>query len=102
MMTSEVCHNCGNSECNCIFINSIKPKYDIELSCNLENSEGNAFTMMGKIRLALREVDAPKDEFEEYKNAAISGDYKNLLKVSASYFRLVDDSGLYEFVYKEE
>ena len=56
--------------------NMAKKKYD------LVGIDGNAFSVMGYVRNAMREQKFGKDAIEEYTKAAMSGDYDNLLCVS--------------------
>ena len=53
-------------------------KYD------LVGVDGNAFSVMGYVRRALKETGL-RDLMEEYSNKAMSGDYNNLLSVSIEY-----------------
>jgi hypothetical protein len=48
----------------------------------LSGQDGNAFAILGKVIAALRRAKATKDQIAEYRNAATSGDYDNLLRVS--------------------
>lgn len=44
--------------------------------------DGNAFSVMGYVRRAMRECGKSQQEQQEYSNKAMSGDYNNLLCVS--------------------
>jgi len=44
--------------------------------------DGNAFSIMGYVRRAMKETGFTKDEIEAYTKDATSGDYDHLLVVS--------------------
>ena len=46
---------------------------------------GNAFSIMGHVKQALRRAGADKEYIDKYLNEAISRDYDNLLAVSMEY-----------------
>jgi hypothetical protein len=54
-----------------------KPKYDVEVE--LIGHDGNAFLLLGKVRRALKQAGAPKEEIEKFLEEAMSGDYDHLL-----------------------
>lgn len=45
----------------------------------VEITDGNAFSIMGAIRNALKENEVPADEISEFLKECKSGDYDNLL-----------------------
>lgn len=47
--------------------------------------DGNAFSVLGAVQRALKEAGTPKAKIDEYVDRATSGDYKNLLAVSAEF-----------------
>ena len=47
--------------------------------------DGNAFAIMGAVSAALRKAGRSREEIEEYRTKATSGDYNNLLRVSMDY-----------------
>jgi hypothetical protein len=49
----------------------------------LVGEDGNAFAIMGRVTAAMRKAGLPKEAIDEYRKAAMSGDYNNLLAVSA-------------------
>jgi hypothetical protein len=51
----------------------------------LVGEDGNAFSIMGRVKQALRRAGADKEYVDKYLNEAISGDYYNLLAVSMEY-----------------
>ena len=55
------------------------PKFpDIEVE--LTGHDGNAFFILGKVKQALRQADASKEQLDEFHTDAISGDYDHLLQ----------------------
>lgn len=59
---------------------------------NLDNEEGNAYVVMGRVQNALKEHGVEQREIEEYIRESTSGDYEHLLAtvhrwVTASYKR---------------
>lgn len=54
------------------------PKYP-HISVKLVGEDGNAFAILGKVRLALKRNDVPQDQIDEYLAESMSGDYDNLL-----------------------
>lgn len=63
------------------------PKYDIDVE--LIGQDGNAFAIMGAVDRVLRSIGVSKDEREAYMNEAMSGDYGNLLRVTAEWVNIV-------------
>ncbi len=51
----------------------------------LTGEDGNAFSVMGRVKKALKQSGADKEYIDKYLNAATSGDYDNLLVVSMEY-----------------
>jgi hypothetical protein len=51
----------------------------------LIGQDGNAFSIMGHVKQALRRAGADKEYIDKYLNESISGDYDNLLTVSMEY-----------------
>ena len=51
----------------------------------LTGQDGNAFSIMGRVKKALKHAGADKEYIDKYLNAATSGDYDNLLVVSMEY-----------------
>lgn len=50
----------------------------------IEMPDGNAFSIMGAVKKALKR-NGQADQVEEYLTKAMSGDYDNLLRVSMEY-----------------
>lgn len=63
------------------------PKYDIDVE--LIGQDGNAFAIMGAVDRVLQSIGVSKDEREAYMNEAMSGDYGNLLRVTAEWVNIV-------------
>ena len=51
----------------------------------LIGQDGNALSVMGLVKKALKHSGADKEYVDKYLNAATSGDYDNLLVVSMEY-----------------
>lgn len=55
------------------------PKYpDIEVQ--LSGEDGNAFSIIGSVRQALRRANVPKEDVEAFTSEAMSDDYDNVLR----------------------
>ena len=46
----------------------------------LSGEDGNAFTILGRVRRAMRAGGVPADDIEAFTNEATSGDYDHLLQ----------------------
>ena len=51
----------------------------------LVGEDGNAFSIMGRIKQSLRRAGADKEYIDKYLNEVTSGDYDHLLVVSWEY-----------------
>ena len=51
----------------------------------LTGEDGNAYSIMGRIKQALRRAGADREYIDKYLKDATSGDYDNLLVVSMQY-----------------
>lgn len=60
-----------------------------KIKVKLVGTDGNAFSVMGNVRKALRKGGVPQEEIEAFSAEAMSGDYNNLL---ATCMRWVDVS----------
>ena len=47
--------------------------------------DGNAFSILGRVKLALKRAGADKEYIDQYLSEATSGDYDPLLAVSMGY-----------------
>lgn len=59
------------------------PKFNINVK--LTGKDGNAFTIMGKVKLALKKAGATEEEISEYINESMSGDYNHLLRTAQTW-----------------
>lgn len=69
------------------------PKYNVPLKIDLSGPDGNAFVILGRVRSILRQIGASDEEVQAYRTQATSGDYQNLLAVTAEWvdFKPIDD-----------
>ena len=51
----------------------------------LVGEDGNAFSIMGRVKKALKHAGADKEYIDKYLKKATSGDYDHLLVVSMGY-----------------
>ena len=51
----------------------------------LIGQDGNAFSIMGNVRRALKRAGADKEYIDKYSKEAMAGDYDNLLCVTMEY-----------------
>jgi hypothetical protein len=51
----------------------------------LIGEDGNAFSILGKVRKALRKGNVPSQEIESIMDEAMSGDYDELLQTVMKY-----------------
>jgi len=58
---------------------------DIKPTIELTSVDGNAFSVMGHVKQALKRAGADKEYIDQYINEATSGDYNHLLAVSMAY-----------------
>jgi hypothetical protein len=52
---------------------------------NLVGEDGNAFSIMGRVKKALRRSGADREYVDKYLEEATAGDYDNLLVVTMRY-----------------
>lgn len=62
------------------------PRYP-DVTVELTGTSGNAFSIIGTVRNALRRAKVPADEVSAFQKEAMSGDYDNVL---AAAMRWVD------------
>lgn len=62
----------------------------------LAGEDGNAFAIMGRVRLAMRRAGLPREAIAEYVAEATSGDYDNLLRVTCRTVNAFGDEDKYE------
>ncbi len=54
----------------------------------LVGEDGNAFSIMGRVRKALMQAGADQEYIDRYLSEATSGDYDHLLVVSTEYINV--------------
>lgn len=54
--------------------------------------DGNAFTIIGRVTMAMKAAGIPDDEIEAYRKESTSGDYNKLLRVT---FQTVNTSDVF-------
>lgn len=54
------------------------PKYP-NIEVQLSGTDGNAFSIMGKVRRAMKRNGVSDDEIQKYTDESTSGDYDHLL-----------------------
>lgn len=57
------------------------PKFP-NVSVDFSGQDGNAFMVMGAVTKAMRRAGCSEHDVSEYRKAATSGDYDNLLRVT--------------------
>jgi len=53
-----------------------------EIEVQLVGEDGNAFAIMGRVTKAMKRAGISKEEIDNYRKDAMSGDYNNLLAVT--------------------
>ena len=51
----------------------------------LTGIDGNAFSIMGEVKRALKKAGRSREEIQEYLRESMAGDYNNLLTVAHKY-----------------
>jgi hypothetical protein len=59
------------------------PKTNVTVT--LTGEDGNAFSIMGRVTLAMRRAGVPKETIDAYRAEATSGDYDHLLQTTMAY-----------------
>lgn len=59
------------------------PKTNVKVE--LTGTDGNAFAILGKVRVAMKRAGVPAETIEAYTKEATSGDYDHLLATSMEY-----------------
>ncbi len=54
----------------------------------LVGTDGNAFSILGRVQKALRNAGADEEYIQKYQDEATSGDYDNLLVVTMGYVQV--------------
>lgn len=60
-------------------------KPEIKPTVNLIGEDGNAFSIIGKVKKTLASAGADKEYVKQYMNEAMAGDYDHLLIVTMGY-----------------
>lgn len=71
------------------------PDVKVDLG-NLGGPAGNAYAVMGNVAAAMRKAGKSKEQIDEYKEDATSGDYHNLLRVTYRTVKVVDHFDTYD------
>lgn len=56
-----------------------------EIEVTLSGQDGNAFSIMSRVKASLRRAGVASFEIDEYLLESMSGDYDNLLRVASSW-----------------
>jgi len=64
-----------------------------EIKVKLVGEDGNAFSILGRVRKALRNGGVPQDKIEEFTKEATSGDYDHLLQTVMNWVEGPDVEG---------
>jgi len=59
--------------------NTSTPKYKVTVGIDFDGPDGNAFAIMAKVKRALQNAGASKEEITQYTMDSMSGDYDNLV-----------------------
>jgi hypothetical protein len=62
----------------------MSPRYP-DVHVQLSDEDGNAFSIIGRTRLALRRGGASREEIDAYTTEAGSGDYDNVLQTTMAW-----------------
>lgn len=66
------------------------PKYPkIVVRISITGEEGNAFVILGRVVVAMREHGVPQREIDDYLEEATQSDYNNLLKTTHKWVKVV-------------
>jgi len=58
------------------------PKYP---KIKVKLTDGNAFSILGKVRMAMKKGGVSKEEMDKFMSEAMGGDYNSLLKTCMEY-----------------
>jgi len=53
-----------------------------EITVSLVRVDGNAFSILGQVRKAMRQAGVPAEQIKEFMTEATSGDYDHLLQTT--------------------
>jgi hypothetical protein len=74
-------------------------KYN-DVHVKLVGEDGNAFAILGIVTRAMRKANLPKEEIDQFRSEAMSGDYDNLLCVVMDWVNTDDEEDNYETKYE--
>ena len=63
------------------------PKY-LDIIIQLIGLDGNAFSILGRCRTAMKRARLPESEINEFTKEATSGDYNHLLATCVEWFNV--------------
>lgn len=61
-----------------------EPKFP-HIKVRLSVSDGNAFSIMGKVTRAMKQAKVPAEIIKQYTDKSMGGDYNNLLQTAMDY-----------------
>lgn len=64
-----------------------KVKYP-DITVQLVGLDGNAFSILGRCRAAMKRAHLPESEINEFTKEAVSGDYNHLLATCCEWFNV--------------
>lgn len=64
-----------------------KVKYP-DITVQLVGLDGNAFSILGRCRAAMKRAHLPEAEINEFTKEAVSGDYNHLLATCVEWFNV--------------
>jgi hypothetical protein len=59
------------------------------IQVRLSEQDGNAFSIISRVRRAMLKSGVPPDEIEEFSTEAMSGDYDHLLQTAMKWVNVV-------------
>jgi hypothetical protein len=68
-------------------VNMSEIKYP-DISVKLIGEDGNAFSILGAVKRALRKAKVPEAEIDRFYKEATSGDYDQLLRTCATWISI--------------
>lgn len=69
---------------------------------NLVGIDGNAYSIMGYVRNAMKNENKSKLEIDNYISDATSGDYNHLLLVSVTMIDELNNKYIFDYAYEED
>lgn len=53
-----------------------------EITIKLVGQDGNAFSIIGRVKSAMRKAKIPNEDIKSYQDEAMSGDYNNVIAIT--------------------